>query len=152
MTTRLNALVLAGIATATVSVWAAQPPAVTSGPEVIAQREQQRVKFLTSRDYDSLAKMTSPTLSYSHSAGAIDTKDTWIASLRSGQVVFSRLDQRDVAIRFLGPDVAVLNALADAEFAVGGQAQRATLRLTIVYVRKDGEWLFEAWHSSRRPD
>ena len=123
-----------------------------AGPEVIAQREQQRVKFLTSRDYDSLAKMTSPTLSYSHSAGTIDTKDTWLASFRSGQVVFSRLDQREVAIRFLGPDVAVLNALADAEFTVGGQPQRATLRLTIVYVRKDGEWLFEVWHSSRRPD
>jgi hypothetical protein len=36
--------------------------------------------------------------------------------------------------------------------SVAGQLQRMTLRFTIVYVEKDGEWLFEAWHSSRRVD
>ena len=110
------------------------------------------MKYLTSGDYDGLAKMTSPTLSYSHSAGTIDTKEKWLGGLRSGQVVFRSLVHREVDIRFVRPDVAIVNALSDAEFSVGGQPQRATLRVTIVYVRKDGEWLFEAWHASRRPD
>ena len=69
-----------------------------------------------------------------------------------GQVAFRSLAHRDVDVRFVRPDVAILNALSDVEVSVGGQPQKMTLRVTIVYVQKDGEWLFEAWHSSRRPE
>ena len=45
-----------------------------------------------------------------------------------------------------------MNALPDVEVSVGGQLQRMTLRVTIVYVLTNGQWLFEAWQASRRPD
>jgi uncharacterized protein (TIGR02246 family) len=96
--------------------------------------------------------MTSPTLSYSHSNASLDNKERFIGNLRAGQVKFSSLTHRDVEVRFLRPDVAILNGLSDVEVSVAGQVQKMTLRMTIVYVLKDGEWLFEAWHSSRRPD
>ena len=134
------------------SAGAEQVRSATPDPEAIRQREQQRVNLLTSRDYDGLDKMTSPTLTYSHSNAALDTKDTWLGNLRSGQVVFHSRAHRDVAVRFVRPEVAILNALSDVEVSVGGQRQRMTLRVTVVYVEKDGTWLFEAWQASRRPD
>lgn len=148
--THLQALLFVCIATVSMPGWAGQPRAAASDPEVIRQREQQRVKYLVSRDYDRLDKMTSPTLSYSHSNGAIDPKGKFLDDLRAGRVVFRGLNHRDVNIRFVSPDVAILNGLSDVEVNAGGQDQRMTLRFTIVYVQKDGEWLFEAWHSSRR--
>jgi hypothetical protein len=149
---RLPALVFACLSAMALSGSVGQANAASPDVETIRQREQHRVRLLTARDYDALEKMTSPTLSYSHSAGAIDTRASWFANLRSGQVVFSKLQHRDPAVRFLAPDVAILNSLADVEVSVGGTLQKMVLRLTIVYVRKDGEWLFEAWHSSRLPD
>jgi hypothetical protein len=122
-------------------------------PEIIRQREQQRVTCLTTtHDYDALEKMTSPTLTYSHSSAALDTKETWLASLRSGNVKFGKIAHRDVQVRFVTPEVAILNALPEVEVTVGGQLQRMTLRVTVVYVLKDGVWLFEAWQASRKPE
>jgi hypothetical protein len=43
----------------------------------------------------------------------------------------------------------MLNGLSDVEVKVGEQDLKMILRFTIVYVEKNGEWLFEAWHSSR---
>ena len=133
-------------------LWADSPAAQQSAmpqPSVILQREEQRVKYLMSRDIDRLAQMTSPTLSYSHSSGAIDAREKYLNDLRSGHVVFRRLNHRDVNVRFLTPQVALLNGLSDVEVKVGDQELKMTLRFTIVYVERKGEWLFEAWHSSR---
>ena len=143
---------VATTALSSLSALAEQPGGAAPDPQVIRQREQQRVTCLISGDYDGLDKMTSPTLSYSHSNAAIDTKERWLASLRGGQVKFSKLVHRDAEVRFVTPEVAIINSLPDVEVTVGGQLQRMTLRVTIVYVLKNGTWLFEAWQATRRPD
>ena len=38
----------------------------------------------------------------------------------------------------------------DSLVTLDGQDQDVPLRFTILYVLRDGEWLFEAWHSVRR--
>jgi len=121
-------------------------------PDVLLKREQERVGYLVKGQFDSLAAMISPTLSYTHSNGAIDTKEKFLADLRKGQVVYRSLAHRDVTVRFVAPTVAILNGLSDVVVSVGGQDQQVPLRFTIVYVQKGGEWLFEAWHSVRRPE
>ena len=119
-------------------------------PEVLLQREQERVRYLTAGQYDRLAEMISPTLSYTHSSGALDTKDRFLADLTSGRVVYRSLTHRDVQVRFVAPGVAILNGISDVAVTVAGQDQQVPLRFTIVYVERDGRWLFEAWHSVRR--
>lgn len=126
----------------------------TAAPDadVLLQREQQRVAYLVKGQFDQLADMTSPTLSYSHSNGAIDNKERFLNDLRKGQVVYRSLTHRDVTVRFVVPRVAILNGISDVLVSVGGQDQKVPLRFTIVYVEKDGKWLFEAWQSTRRPE
>jgi hypothetical protein len=128
----------------------------TSGPApdpaVVERREQERVSYLVAGDFDRLGAMLSPTLSYTHSSAALDSKEGFLGDLRSGQVVYRRMTHRDVQVRFIEPGVAILNGLTDAVVSVGGgEDQEIPLRFTIVYVERDGEWLFEAWHSVRRP-
>jgi uncharacterized protein DUF4440 len=124
-------------------------PAAPSQEELL-KREQQRVEYLTTRNYDQLTEMLSPTLSYTHSSGVLEGKDKILADLRSGQVVYKALRHRDVQVRFPSPDVAILNGASDVTVAIGGKDQDIPLRFTIVYVRKKGVWLMEAWHSARR--
>jgi uncharacterized protein DUF4440 len=118
--------------------------------EVLA-REQQRVSFLVARDYDRLAELLSPTLTYTHSSADIDSRDTLLGDLRSGKLVYRALKHRDVQVRFVTPDVAILNGLSDIESTVGGEPRTTPLRFTMVYVKKNGVWLMEAWHATRRP-
>ena len=115
----------------------------------LLKREQQRVELLTTGKYDQLAEMLSPTLSYTHSSGVLEGKDKILADLKSGQVVYKALKHRDVQVRFPSPDVAILNGASDVTVAIGGKEQEIPLRFTIVYVRKKGVWLMEAWHSAR---
>lgn len=116
----------------------------------ITKRERQRVALLTAGKLDELAAMLSPTLTYTHSNAAIDDKDKFLESLRSGQVVYKALKHSDVQVRFATPDVAIMNGLSEVEVVVGGKPQHVPLRFTIMYVRKNGVWLMEAWHSTRR--
>lgn len=124
-----------------------KPPAAGD----LLKREQQRVDYLAAGKIDEVAAMLSPTLTYTHSSSALDTKETFVQSLRSGQTVYKSLAHRDVQVRFPTPDVAILNGLSDVDVVIGGKPQQVPLRFTIVYVRKDGVWLMEAWHSARRP-
>ena len=74
-----------------------------------------------------------------------------LGDLRSGRVVYRSVKHQDVQVRLLTPDVAILNGQSDVEVVIVGQPQSVPLRFTIVYVKKNGAWLMEAWHSARRP-
>lgn len=117
----------------------------------VLKREQQRVNLLMAGKVDELAAMLSPTLTYTHSSSVLDTKEKFVESLRSGQLVYKSLKHRDVQVRFPTPDVAILNGVSDVESVNAGQPQQTPLRFTIVYVKKSGVWLMEAWHAARRP-
>ena len=116
----------------------------------VLKREQQRVEYLMAGKIDELAAMLSPTMTYTHSSAVLDSKDKFVESLRSKQLVYKSLKHSDVQVRFPTPDVAILNGLSDVEAVSGGQAQKVSLRFTMVYVKKNGVWLMEAWHSARR--
>jgi hypothetical protein len=139
----------------TLLLWAAVIPLGTtqaSAPsqDEVLKREQQRVEYLTTAKYDQLAEMLSPTLSYTHSSGVLEGKDKILADLRGGQVVYKALRHKDVQVRFPTTNVAILNGASDVTVVIGGKELEIPLRFTIVYVRKNGVWLMEAWHSARR--
>jgi hypothetical protein len=127
-------------------VWQSAAP----NPDEILKREQQRIDLLISGKVDQLAAMLSPTLTYTHSSAVLDNKEKFLDALRSGQVVYKNLKHSDVQVRFPTPDVAILNGLSDVDVVIGGKPQTVPLRFTIVYVRKNGVWLMEVWHATRR--
>jgi uncharacterized protein (TIGR02246 family) len=141
----LNVL-LCAMALAAGDVW--QP--ATQNADELLKREQQRVDYLTSGRIDQVAEMLSPTLTYTHSSAVLDNREKFLASLRSGQVAYKSMKHRDVEVRFPTPDVAILNGVSDVVVAIGGKDQDVPLRFTIVYVKKNGAWLLESWHSTRR--
>ena len=128
----------------------AQPAAPPATDEIL-KREQERVDYLTGGKIDQVAAMLSPTLTYTHSSAAMDGRDKFLESLRSGQVAYKRLAHRDVEVRFAAPDVAIVTGLSDILVAISGKDTEVPVRFTIVYVKKQGEWLMELWHSTRRP-
>jgi hypothetical protein len=123
----------------------------TTAADDVLKREQQRVDYLMAGKLDELAAMLSPTMTYTHSSATLDSKEQFMDSLRSGRLVYKSLKHRDVQVRLPTSEVAILNGLSDVESVSGGKVQQTPLRFTIVYVRKNGVWLMEAWHAARRP-
>ena len=123
----------------------------TTAADEVLKREQQRIEYLTAGKIDELAAMLSPTLTYTHSSAALDSKEKFVESLRSGQLAYKSLKHSDVQVRFPTPDVAILNGLSEVESVSAGKPQQVSLRFTLIYVKKNGVWLMEAWHSARRP-
>jgi|SRR5690625_42177 len=123
----------------------------TTEPEVVLTKEQQRVEFLTTGQYDKLSEILSSTMSYTHSSAVIETKEEFLHQLQSGQVIYRSMVHENVNVRFIYSNVAIMNGITDVIVTVGGEDLEVPLRFTLVYVKRDGEWLFEAWHSVQRP-
>lgn len=129
-----------------------QPEQTFPEPEELMDREMVRIEHLTSGDYDSLDSMLSSSMTYTHSNAQIDTREEYMQSLRSGDVVYRSLEHREPVVRFITPDVGMINGVVDVIVTVDDEDIQVLLRVTIVYVKVGGEWLFEAWHSTSVPD
>lgn len=119
-------------------------------PQEVLDREADRVTYLEAQDYDALEELMSPTSTYTHSNGLMDTRDELLNTLRSGDVIYRSLDHHDVDVRIIAPTVAIINGSSDLVVNVEGEDRDVYLRFTLVYVKEDGVWSFEAWHSSPR--
>ena len=61
-----------------------------------------------------------------------------------------KLEVRDLNVRLLGPGAAVASCMWEQSQTAGGQPERATGRLTIVFQKISGEW--KAVHAHTSPD
>ena len=118
----------------------------------VLERERERISALAAGDYDRLDGILSPTLTYTHSNAVLDSKEAFLGTLRSGEVIYRNLEHSDLQVRLVTPDVAVMNGRSDVSVTVGGEDREVPLRFTIVYVLEDGEWMFEAWQSVGIPE
>lgn len=81
--------------------------------------------------------------------GTIQTKQDWLAGLRSGRVHFVVLNVSDRKIRFYG-DTAVVTSRAEVRGTTGEGALVGNFRYTRVYVRNaQGKWQIVSFEASR---
>jgi ketosteroid isomerase-like protein len=115
--------------------------------EVLAA-DGERVRALLANDLPALEALLGDDLAYVHSNGMLDTKASYIGSLRSGTSRYLSMDMSDVSVRALGENVAVINAKFDARVQVRGGEVNPKPRVLIVYARRDGRWQMVAWQST----
>lgn len=81
--------------------------------------------------------------------GTLQTKQEWLAGLRSGRVHFTVLDISDRKVRFYG-DTAVVTSRARVEGTGADGAAFGNFRYTRVYVRNSqGKWKTVSFEASR---
>lgn len=84
--------------------------------------------------------------------GTLQTKQDWLAGLRSGRVRFTTLDVSDRKIRFYG-NTAVVISRAEVQAATGDDDLSGSFRYTRVYVRNpQGRWKIVSFEASRIRD
>ena len=112
--------------------------------------ERQRFKAQVSKDYDFLGKVFADDLIYTHSGGKIDSKETYINSIKEGKSAYDAIDVEELRIRTYNDEkAAVVNGtIMITQPTADGKTTLAHIRYAVVYVKNKGKgWQLVMWQS-----
>ena len=140
------------------SVAGAQPTGVTmtknagapAAEEAVRAAELARFKAQTSGDLKALDALLGDDLIYTHSSAAVDSKASYVESMRSGALKYQTIEPRDLQVRVFGT-TAVITGAAHITAVSKGLPVDNQLRYTDVWVLRDGRWQMVSWQSTRLP-
>jgi len=115
--------------------------------DAVVKLEDERWAALIGNDLDRLDELIHPALTYTHSNAIVDTKDSYIASIRDGVVSYLAVEREDRAASESGNTV-VLTGKATFSVRFAGNDITIVARYTAVWVNDDGNWQFFAWQNT----
>jgi hypothetical protein len=117
-----------------------------SADEVLAAA-RRRSDALAARDAAALRALHHPGLRWTTHRGEVLDRERYVAGNTAGDLVWRSQRLEDAHVTVAG-DTAVLTALAVDEVERGGAAQTFRVRVTLTWVREDGEWRCLAGHAA----
>lgn len=123
----------------------AQPDATE---QAVRQVEDRRISATIANDFATLDAVLADDLTYTHSSGVVDTKASYVESLRSGKTKYESIDRLPSLVRVYGNTALITGS---AIVGLRGLAAPLSLRYTLAYVMRDGQWRMVAWQSTRLP-
>jgi ketosteroid isomerase-like protein len=124
----------------------AQPPDTLEAE--IRNLEARRFRALTEADVQTLERLLSDDLIYTHASGWRQTKAELLASIRSGELRYHSFAADEVNVRGYG-NVVLATGRAAAKVRAKGQELNVSLFYLEAYVKQDGRWQLVAWQSTR---
>jgi ketosteroid isomerase-like protein len=116
----------------------------------ILELEDKRLAAQVAEDFATLEALLHDELIYTHSSGVVDTKASWIESMRSRKTRYRKITPSRRKVRFYG-DTALLTGHADIEAEIDAQPKSLKLMYLIAWTRTPKGWKFVAWQSAPRP-
>jgi len=128
----------------------AQAGSPSAAVDAVTAAELARFKAQTSGDRQALDALLGDDLIYTHSNAQVDSKATYVGSMRSGALTYKTIEPRDMKVRVFG-NTAIITAAAHITAVSNGQPVDNQLRYTDVWVLRDGRWQMVSWQSTRLP-
>ena len=107
-----------------------------------------RPRAMTEADVPTLERLLSDDLVYTHASGWRQTKAEFLASLRSGELIYHSFAPKNFKARAYGNTVLVTGR-ASGKVRSKGQELSVELFYLEAYVKQDGRWQLAAWESTR---
>ena len=121
-----------------------------SGTDLL-ELERQRYRAMVSTDMESLDSMLDDDLIFTHASSKLDTKESFMKSLRSGGLTYRAIDIEDVEVRMHGP-CGIVTGKSLLDLQVQGEDRKLQLRFTTVWLEKSDGWKVVAYQSTRAAD
>jgi ketosteroid isomerase-like protein len=112
--------------------------------------EERRCAAMTGQDAATLAQLLHDDLVYTHSSAVVDTKQSYVESIRSGRTRYRKIERGEQKVRVYG-EAALVTGRAAIEVEVDGKPKSLKLRYLNVWVKQAGAWKFVAWQSTSIP-
>jgi hypothetical protein len=116
----------------------------------ILSLEDKRYAAMTAGDAASLEKLVHDQLLYTHSSGVMDTKASWLQSIKSGKTKYRSVKCTDQKVRLLG-EVALVTGKGHIEAEINGQPKTLKLMFLNAWAKTPQGWKFVAWQSTPQP-
>jgi ketosteroid isomerase-like protein len=116
-------------------------------------RAAEIARFQANVDADGAAldRLLDADLEYSHSNGKLDSKSSFIASLKDGSLAYVSLVPTLESVRLFG-DVGVIRGRVRVGVTMQGKTSEFTIGYSDVWLWKEGRWQLTEWRSTRLPD
>jgi hypothetical protein len=132
----------------------AQQPRVHADANPTAEGEIKALELkmadlIVRADWDEYAKLLSSDYLHTRENGRVEKKDEALASLQDlkRKIIVMEMEPADLAIRIYG-DMAVSNAEFTMTVRDSGMVKPHLIRLTDVFVKRDGQWRLVAGQST----
>ena len=123
--------------------------AQSADEKAVVAAEKARFEAQVSKNLDVLNQLLADDLVYVHSSGNVDTKQSYIQSIKEGNSTYNSIDVQEQKVRLYGK-TAIINGICYIKRpAVDGKNNDLKLRYTDVYVKKGGRWQMVTWQSFR---
>jgi hypothetical protein len=145
----------AGVGGGVVALWLAAtigtPAADDARVAAILAADDARIAAMTAADPEALAPLLSADLRYSHSSGAVDTKDSLLELIGGTATRYVAYRPVTRGVRFASPEIALEHGRAEVVLEKDGTRTEASLLFLAVWRLEDGSWRFLEWQSARPP-
>lgn len=112
--------------------------------------EAERHRAQADNDFAAMDRLFGTDLVYVHSNHLVDTKASYIESMRSGAVRYRRLTLGDVSVRCYG-GVAIIVGECTLDVTVQGAELTNVVQFHAVWVMRAGGPQFVSWQATRLP-
>lgn len=110
----------------------------------------KKFEWLKSHQFDSLRWMLDDNLMYVHSNGWVETKADVIDDLKTGKLVYRKVDITEASVR-LYENTAIVTGKGTFAGVNSGTEFSLNLFFTEVYVKKGSRWVLASRHANRLP-
>ena len=124
---------------------------MSGNAEKIITLDKERMQAMADKDVGKLKQLLCKGLVYTHSSSRLDTKDSLIGAMESGDTVYKSVVPSNVDAQDLG-DVVVLTGEAQIQVDTHGKSLDFGVRFTDVYQNQNGSWRMVAWQSTKLPE
>lgn len=146
---RIVSIVVAGFCLLPICAAQQKPQKHEHRHHEIDQLEEAWRNALLACDIPAMNSLLADDYTAINSNGTMQTKEDWLASLRSGRVHIVAIDISDRRVRFYG-DTAVVTSRAEVQGTGGEGEVSGSFRYTRVYVRDpQGHWKIVSFEASR---
>lgn len=106
-------------------------------------------KALISKDEKTLVQLLHADVSYGHSNGWVQNKNDIISDLKSGKLVYNKIENTSVMIAAISNDWATVRVNANAEGSINGAAFQLKLHVLQVWMKSMSSWQLLARQSTK---
>jgi hypothetical protein len=110
--------------------------------------EQGRMAAMVAGKIDDFAAMLAPDLSYVHSSGLYDSRESLLEKLNNGTILYHRADATVEAAIALGPDALMARGTLELAARVSGVERQLKSIYLVVWIRGAAGWLLVGHQST----
>ncbi len=119
-------------------------------PDEALMAEDARYAAQTGKDFIALEQLIADDLVYTHSSSPVDSKQSYIESLRNGTVRYLAMRRSDVSVRIFGC-VAAITGLGNFDVQLNDKDLSVEVRFHSLWAMRDGRLQFISWQATRTP-